>query len=125
LAGLLRCTAQRSFDLKCWLAHRRPRRPHLGRQRGCPANTGGSRTGSPQGGSAMFQHFGFTDRRTRRDTGLNRTRPARRFVLFGEKEFYDTAGPADFRVLGSRTTMTRVRRSAPGLPCRSWCTITR
>ena len=45
----------------------------------------------------MFQHLDFTDRRTRRDTGLNRPRPARKFVLVGEKEFYDTASPADYR----------------------------
>jgi hypothetical protein len=45
----------------------------------------------------MFQHLDFTDRRTRRDTGLNRPRPARRYVLVGEKDFYDTASPADYR----------------------------
>ena len=45
----------------------------------------------------MFDNLDFTDRRTRRDTGLNPRRSTRRYVLVGEKDFYNTSSPADYR----------------------------
>ncbi|MBO3736646.1 hypothetical protein [Actinoplanes flavus] len=45
----------------------------------------------------MFDHLDANDRRTRRSTGLNRPSSARKYVLVGEKEFYDTTSADDYR----------------------------
>ena len=43
----------------------------------------------------MYQSLPFADRRQRRDARPDRHN--RRFVLAGEKEFFDPADPADYR----------------------------
>ncbi|MBG0567520.1 hypothetical protein [Actinoplanes aureus] len=45
----------------------------------------------------MFHDLDIIDRRTRRNTAFTRRQGARRYVLTGEKDFYDTTSPADFR----------------------------
>ena len=56
----------------------------------------------------MFHDLDFTDRRTRRDAGLNRSPRRARPVRTGEKDIYDPTSPADLREY--RTVMAYGRR---------------